>query len=141
MTPEEKPLFEDFRREVRGLAGQLREAFALRTELARQEIQADLRRAQRLAISVAVGGVLLMAAIPLPAVAAAVLLDGCGGIPGWGWMLIFAGGLFLIALAAIFWAWRLFRRRITLLRQTCDELREDLHWLREWCGKEDDGTM
>ncbi|MBN2579116.1 MAG: phage holin family protein [Pirellulales bacterium] len=124
-------------KELGALSAQLREAFTLRSELARLEIAADLRRARRLAIIWIIAGALLLAAFPLPAVAAAELLDGCGGVPNWGWLLIFSGGLFLIALAAVFLAWRRFRRRLALLRQTLEELREDFLWLREWCGMEE----
>jgi uncharacterized membrane protein YqjE len=141
MTMDEGPRLADFHNELRLLAAQLRKAFALRGELARLEIREDLRRLQRWGIFAAAAGALMFIAFPLPAVAAAECLDGWGGIARWAWLLIFAGGLFLLGLTAIAWAWRFFRRRFTVLRQTLEELREDLVWLREWCDKDENDKM
>ena len=62
------------------------------------------------------------------------LLDGCGRIARGGWLLIFAGGLLILAVAGGYLAWRRFRRRFIGLRETLEELREDLLWLREEGG-------
>ena len=55
-------------------------------------------------------------------------LDGCAGIPRYGWLLIFAGGLLILALSGGYLAWRRFWRRFTGLRETMEELREDMLW-------------
>jgi len=135
MKPDEKPLLADLRGEFQSLAAQLREAVMLRGELARLEVQEDLRRARRLGVIAVLAGILIFAAFPLPAVAAAELLDGWAGIASWGWLLIFAGVLLFTALIAVALAWRYFRRRFAGLQETLHELREDLLLLREWCGK------
>ena len=113
------------------LGGELREMAVARWELARLELQADLRSAKRLAIA------WLAAAVMALTVAAAAgrlpgrCLDGCGQISRGGWLLIFAGGLLVLAVAGGLLAWRRFRRRFVGLQETLEELREDLVWLRE----------
>jgi hypothetical protein len=129
--PAERPLFADLGDEIGALTAELREMAAARWELARLELLADLRSAKRLAIVWLVSAVLALTALPLLAAALAEVLDGCAGIHRGVWLLIFAGGLLILALAAASLAWRRFQRKFTGLRETLEELREDLVWLRE----------
>jgi hypothetical protein len=126
-----QPLLADARAELGALGGELREMAVARWELARLELQADLCSAKRLAIVWLAAALMMVTSLPLVAVCLADVLDGCGHIARWGWLLIFAGGLCMTALAGGFLAWRRFRRRFVGLQETLEELREDLLWLRE----------
>ena len=114
------------------LGAELREMAAARWELARLELAADLRSARRLAIAwLAVGRT---GADGVAAAGGAVWpkrWTAAAGIPRGGWLLIFAGGLLVLALAGGYLAWRRFRRKFIGLRETMEELREDMVWLRE----------
>ncbi len=127
----ERPLLADIRAEFDALGGELREMAAARWELARLELEADLRSAKQLAIAWLAAAVMGLAALPLLAVRLAEALDGCGNIARGDWLLIFAGGLLIVALAGSHLAWRRFRRRFVGLQETLEELREDLVWLQE----------
>jgi hypothetical protein len=129
--PADKPLLADLRAELAGLGAELREMAAARWELARLELAADLRSARRLAICWLAAGALALAVLPLLAVALADTLDGCGQISRGGWLLRLAGGLLVLAGAGGWLAWRRFRRQFFGLRETLEELREDLVWLQE----------
>ncbi len=127
----ERPLLADLREDLAALGGELRELAAARWELARLELAGDWRAAKRLAIGWLLAGVAALVALPLLAVSLADGLDGRGNISGGQWLLIFAGGLLLLAAASGYLAWRWFSRRIVGLSETLEELREDLAWLRE----------
>jgi hypothetical protein len=124
-------LLTDARAELGALGGELREMAVARWELARLELQSDLRSAKRLAIAWLAAALMVVTSLPLVAVCLADALDGCGRIPRGGWLLIFAGGLWALALVGGLLAWRRFRRRFVGLQETLEELREDLIWLRE----------
>ena len=49
---------------------------------------------------------MVLTALPILAVCLAEALDGCGNIHRGGWLLIFAGGLLLLALGGGLLAWR-----------------------------------
>jgi hypothetical protein len=127
----DRPLLADLHAELGSLGGELREMAAARWELARLELQSDLLAARRLAVAWLAAAVMALTALPLVAVALAEAMDGCGHIPRGGWLLIFAGGLLILAMAGGYFAWRRFRRRFIGLQETLEELREDLVWLRE----------
>jgi hypothetical protein len=132
--PADRPLLADIREELDAVVGEIRHMAAARWELARLELEADLRSVKRLAIAGIVAAVMVLAALPLPAVCLAELLDGYGHIARWGWLLIFSAGLLLAAAVVVLFArWR-FRRRFVGLQETLEELREDLLWLREAGG-------
>ncbi len=127
----QRPLLADIRAELNALGGELRGMAAARWELARLELESDLRSAKRLAIAWLVALWMVITSLPLAAVCLADALDGCGQIARGGWLLIFAGGLWTAALAGGLLAWRRFRHRFVGLQETFEELREDLVWLRE----------
>jgi hypothetical protein len=127
----ERPLLDDVRAEFGALGQELREMVAVRWELARLELQADLLSARQLAIAWLAATVMALTALPLAAVCLADALDGCGQIARGGWLLIFAGGLLILALAGSLLAWRRFLSRFLGLQETLEELREDLVWLGE----------
>jgi hypothetical protein len=131
-----RPLLADIRAELGVLGGELREMASLRWELAKLELAADYRSAQRLAVAWLAAAVLALTALPLLAVCAADALDGWCDIARGGWLLIFAGGLMALAIAVGALAWRRFRRRFVGLQETLEELREDLVWLRETKARE-----
>ena len=132
--PAKRPLLADIRVELDAVAGELREMAAARWELARLELEADLRSVKRLAIAGLVAAVMALMALPLLAMCLADVLDGYGNIVRAGWLLIFGVGLLLTAVAVVLFArWR-FRRRFVGLQETLEELREDLLWLRETGG-------
>jgi uncharacterized membrane protein YqjE len=127
----ERPLFADLRDEIVALGAEVREMAQARWELARLELQADLRAAKRLAMAWLLSAVLALTALPLGVACLADLLDGRAGIHRYGWLLIFAAGLIVLALAGGYLAWRRFWRKFTGLRETIEELREDLVWMQE----------
>ena len=129
--PVERPLLADIRAELGAAGDELREMAVLRWELARLELQADLLAAKRLAIVWLAAAVMALTALPLVAVRLAEALDGCGQIARGDWLLIFAGGLLILALAGSYFAWRRFRRQFVGLQETLEELREDMVWLKE----------
>lgn len=129
--PADKPLLEDLRAELAALGDELREMAAARWELARLEVSADLQSARRLAMRWFLAGLVILAALPLPAVALADGLAGCHGIGRAGWLLLVAAGMLLLAGVGAWIAWRSFRRQFLGLQETLEELREDMVWLRE----------
>ncbi len=129
-----RSLFSDFRAQLGALGADLREMAALRWQLARLELQSDLRELVLLAIVWLAAVVMILTALPLGAVLLADVLDGIGHIGRAGWLAIFAGGLAITAILGAYLAWRRFCRRFAGLRETLEELREDLLWLREARG-------
>jgi hypothetical protein len=125
-----RPLLADIRAELGALGNELRETAFLRWELARLELQSDLRSTKSLAIDWLVAAAMALTAMPLLAVCVADKLDGCGQIGRDSWLLILASGLLALALLLSYTSWRRFRRRFVGLQQTLEELREDLLWLR-----------
>ena len=121
--------------EIAGLAAEVREMLALRAELARQELAADAANLRRLAVAAGVAAATVLAALPLPAVAAAWQLAGCWRLSFSGWLLVI--GLVLLTSAGLLaWlAWRRFRRELVALAGTLEECREDLAWLQEWIDR------
>jgi uncharacterized membrane protein YqjE len=130
-NPTERPLFADVRTELGSLGAELREMVAARWQLARLEIEADVRSAKRLIIAWLVAVVMLLTALPVAAVGLAEALDGWQGISRVGWLLIFAAALVVLAIAGVCFAWRRFRRNFLGLRETLEELREDAVWFKE----------
>jgi hypothetical protein len=135
MNDSSKPLLADVRNELGSLGAELREMAAARLELARLEIVSDLLSAKRLAATWIVAAVMVLTALPLVAVWVAEVLSELTGIPRGGWLLGFAGCLFLFAGIGGHLAWRRFRRNFLGLRETLEELREDLLWLKEKSDK------
>jgi hypothetical protein len=139
--PAQRPLFADLRDEIGALGAELREMASARWELARLELLADLRAVKRLAIVWLMSAVLALTALPLAAASLAEVLDRRAGISRGGWLLIFAGGLFVLALSGGYLAWRRFRRKFVGLRETMEELREDMLWLRDARGAGNEAQM
>ena len=129
--PNSRPLLTDIRRELQAVVGEFREMAAARWELARLELQADVRSVKRLAIVCLVAAVMAMTALPLLAVCLAEVLHGYGNIDRAGWLLIFGAGLLTASAVVALVAVGRFRRRFVGLQETLEELREDLLWLRE----------
>jgi hypothetical protein len=129
--PSHRPLLADVREQLGALGHELREMLTARWELARLELQADLRSVRRLAIAWLVAIVMAFTSLPLLAICLAAALDGCGGIASRVWLLIFAAGLLSVAILGAYAAWRCFRRRFVGLQETLEELREDLLWLQD----------
>jgi hypothetical protein len=127
---QEKTPFGDIRAEIGAIGGELAEMAALRWELARLELQADLSSAKRLAVAWLLAAVMAMAALPLGVVRLAEAMDGYRGIAHGDWLLIFAGGFLILAVLVAWAAWRRFRRRFIGLQETLEELREDMDWIR-----------
>ena len=127
----DQPLLADVRAELNALGGELRETILARWELARLELETDFLSAKRLAIAWLAAAVMGLTAIPLVAVCVADALDGWADMTRDGWLLVFAGGLLILAMAGAHLAWRRFRRRFLGMRETIEELREDLVWLKE----------
>ncbi len=137
MAEPPEPPWGDLRQQVGRLGADLREMLGLRWQLALLELRTDLESAKRLAVVLAAAIVVALTALPLLAAAAADALDQCLGIPRAGWLVMFGLLLLGIACAAAWLAWRRFRSRLVGLEETLEELRDDLVWLRQWTGTED----
>ena len=129
--PLHRPLLADIRAELDGLRDDFREMVVARWELARLEVESDLRAAKRLAVVLTAAVLMVLSSLPLVFVALADVLAGCWHIPRWGWLLISIAVLLTAAAVGSLLAWRSFRRRFVGLAETLEELREDLIWLRE----------
>ncbi len=123
--PPDRPLLADVSEQFAALGEELRETFAARWELARLEIEVDLRSLARLAVFWSIGAVAALTALPLAVAALAEALSGSLGIARAGWLLILAAALLILALGCGYCAWRRFRRKFVGLRETIEELRED----------------
>ncbi len=132
MAEQERPLLDQLRQEVNRLGGELRQMAALRWQLARLEIEADLRHVRRLALGLVAAGTMGVVAVALVCVALADVMETWLGGSRAGWLALFAAVL-LLGGAILGWlAWRVFRRRFTGLEETLEELREDAVWIEEW---------
>jgi protein-S-isoprenylcysteine O-methyltransferase Ste14 len=137
IRPEQPPLAE-VKEEIGSLVADSRRMIALRWQLARLELRAAAGTIKRLSIGWLVCAVMALSGVPLLLAAAAEQLQGRLGIPFAGWLLIFGLVLLCGGAAGGYLAWRRFRRRFTGIEETLEELREDLVWLREWAGQEDE---
>jgi len=120
---------------VRLLCDDLRQGVELRWQLARLEVESDLRSAKQLIIGLSLAAVTALAALPVLVVCLAQLLNGFLGLGSAAWLAILGFALMLIGPAVGYAAWRRFRRRFVGLQQTLEELQEDFVWLREWTGE------
>jgi uncharacterized membrane protein YqjE len=108
------------------------EMASLRWQLAELELQSDLAAARRLGVSGGAGFVAAISALPILTVVLAGQLDTflANTFP---WVTLSAGCLLLSGgLLAAWSAWRRFRGEFLGLRESRDECREDLIWLREF---------
>lgn len=126
-----RPLLADIRTDLGALGVELREMVSARWELARLEIESDIRSAVQLAVAWLVAVVMSLTALPLVAAGLAEYLDGWHGIPRSAWLFVFAAALLFIASLGSYLAWRRFRRNFTGLCETLEELQEDMVWLRD----------
>jgi len=126
------------RAELSALGRELRTALALRWEMARLELTADLRRLRRTVLMLLGAAVMGLAALPLLVVVLAEVLSGWLGIGRVGWLAIFGLGLLAGAVLVGLLAWRRLRAGPLLWEETLEELHEDVQWLREWAAEPDD---
>lgn len=134
MSDTKRGLLDDLRRDVSALGPAVREAAVLRWQLAQLELQSDLAALRRLAIVLASAAVVTLSALPLLLVALAEILDGWLGLARAGWLLVLGLGMLASAFIAAALSWSRFRSTVTALRQTREELAEDLVWINEWLG-------
>ncbi len=136
--PSPPPLLARLRAELAALGRELRGMLALRWEMARLELTADLRRLRRTVWMLLVAAVMALAALPLLLAVLAELLAGCLGIGRTGWLAILASALLAGACLLAGLAWRRLRARALLWEETLEELHEDVRWLGEWAGEPDE---
>ena len=139
MSRPQRPLLADLQQTLGSLSGELGQMVELRCRLARLELESDAREAKWLSAAWLAAGTAILTALPLVAVGMADQLDGRLALSRSGWLLAFAALLLAAGAGLGLGAWRRFRRRFTLLRQTREELREDLLWLEEWRGRKEEG--
>ncbi len=119
------------------LGFEVRAALRLRWRLAAAELRADAAVLRRAVVLVAVAAVIGAASLPLLPVAAADLLDGRFGWNRTIWLLVLSGAGLGAAVLLALGTWMRTRRTLVALKQTREELAEDLIWLGEWLGRGD----
>jgi uncharacterized membrane protein (DUF485 family) len=137
MPERERPLLAELREQIGAVVADLAEMLALRWKLARLEFRAAARSVRRLAVALAIAGVMMLTALPLLIAWLAEALAGRLGIGRGGWLGIFGLALAAGGLAVALLAWWSFRRRFRAMAETLEECREDLVWLREWLGEDE----
>ena len=137
MAEADRPVPNELKGHLTGLANDAGRLLALRCELARQELAADAASVRRLAIAAVVAVALAVLGAVFSAVAVARWLERWLGGAAAAWLL--AGGLVLLLSAVLcgWLAWRRFRRELVALAGSRAELREDLVWLQEWIERLD----
>jgi hypothetical protein len=124
----ERPLASASARELFAeLVRETRELAKAEIDLARAELQADLRREIRMAKGLVAAAVCLMAGIDMLLVALVFAL--AGTLPGWAAALILAAVFLSIATIVGLMAWGSRVRRP--LERTLRTLKEDVRWARE----------
>lgn len=109
----------------------LAEMLQLRQELAETEIKSDLAASKRLVIAGGIGGVAVVTALPLLLAVVSTRIDNYFQF-SFPWTACCLSLLLLIVGGLIGWsAWRRFRCEFLGLRESIQELQEDLVWLRE----------
>jgi uncharacterized membrane protein YqjE len=108
------------------------EMASLRWQLAESELRGDLAAVRRLGLLGGLGMLAAISALPVLTVVLAGQVDAVLANP-FPWASLSAGCLLLAggSLTA-WWGWRRFRREFLGLRESLEECREDLMWLREW---------
>ncbi len=107
------------------------EMASLRWQLAELELRSDLQAAKRLGMLSGAGLVAALTGLPVLTIVLAGQLDSliASNFP---WVTLSVGGLLLIGgLLTAWFGWRRFRSEFLGLRESLDECREDLIWLRE----------
>ncbi len=135
MPDSEHSVLADVQHEATSLAGELRTMCQLRWQLAQLELQSDAVALRRLAVGLIVGGLMILTSLPLWANWAIELLQRWSGVPRSIWLVEFAGVLLVLGIVLAWFSWRRFRRERVMLRETLEELREDIIWLEEWIGR------
>ena len=138
MPEADRPLFADVRREAIRLGADWQEMASLRWQLARLELEAVTTSVKRLAITEVVAAVLALTALPVLVVGGAEALATVA-LCRTDWLLILGAGLLLLGLVTGLLGWWRFRRRFVGFRETLAEFRQDVAWLRDLAGTEDDG--
>jgi Putative Actinobacterial Holin-X, holin superfamily III len=129
MANDDDSLFGPTVAEVSRLRDELRDHVAVRWQLARLELTVAFADLRRLAICLAVAGLLALISLPVAVVAAADALAGQFGIDRTGWLLIWFAGLVVAAVATGWLGWRRFQRHFVGLEETLEVLREDQAWV------------
>jgi hypothetical protein len=127
--------------DARRIWSDLTEMFALRRQLAEEEIRGNVAAARRLAIVGGAAAVLAMTGLPVAIVALAMVLDvhlddRYDATVAWALTGLGSASL-ILGLATLRAAWRRFRRDFVGLRESLAELKEDLIWLREFVESQD----
>jgi len=129
--PGSEPLFAGVQRESARLAGDVRWAIGKRWELAQLELTIAAWQVKRLSIWLAAAAWAALTLLPLVIV---LIADGLGAVTVWSrtaWLGLFVLLLAIGIPAAVWFAWKRFRREFVGLEATMAELREDLRWLEE----------
>jgi len=129
--------------DIRGLMSNLTEMLQARRELAELELKADVASSKRLAVVAGVGAVIALTSLPLFAGTLAQVLHACWPfeIASVNMWLPTLAALLLLAGAVLAWSgYRRFRHEFIGFRQSLEEVREDIEWLREWTGRAEESA-
>jgi uncharacterized membrane protein YqjE len=127
-----KPVVNELIDDLRGLAADVVRMVELKKELASEELRQDACSTRRLALWSGTGILAAVAGLPLLLTAVCLLLDDQWGISAAQWALIFSIPLVLGGSLLAIVGWLRFRREFLGLRDSVQELQEDLRWFRDW---------
>jgi uncharacterized membrane protein YqjE len=120
-----------------GTLSELREMFGLRSQLAQAEIRSDPAATRRLAIVGGFGLIAVLIGLPLLVSVVTARIDEALQL-GFPWVSVtVAVALLGIGLLVGWAAWRRFRFEFLGLRDSLQEIQEDLIWLRDRFGAEE----
>jgi len=132
--------FQSLKNEARHGWSDMLEMVKLRRQLAEAEIRSDITSTRRLVLFGGIGLLVILIGMPVLIVAISLQLEKTWELEPYmcsiplGAVLVF-GGLF-----GVWYAWRRFRQEFLGLRQSLDELKEDLALLREWVEQPEEET-
>ena len=127
--------------DVRRLIANLTEMLQARRELAELELKSDVASSKRLAVFAGIGAIIALTSLPLFAGTFAEWLHTCWpkyevfGVNMWHPTV--AAALLLAGTLLAWSGYRRFRREFLGFRESLEEVREDIEWLREWTGRAD----
>lgn len=132
------PNEDSWRERARHLTREAMQMVELRRQLAELEVRHGIQCLRRVSILVGVGAVLALVGLPVFVICLAYGLEQWTRLTFIPAALLLGSLLVIPGVLLIGFALRGFRRGFHGLQHSLAELREDLIWLKEWAGQQDD---